>query len=166
MEVKKFWNRLFNGCDSDTFVKAKKSISHIREKLNEIIVVFPDVTIGEMVFLKNQWLSLPSKLGQGVAILGVDIKDDYKLLVTKFSSNGYLLPHEHSKNYELNKVISGEIYDSINNLTYKTGEVFMMDKNHSHALSSKGETYLLTLFTTNKSKLRLPENFDMNLLSI
>lgn len=157
----KYWDRIFKGKkSSENYNLAKSSLSSLKEKFNELIVVFPDVTISEMVFLKNQWLTLPDKLGKGVKILGVDMADDYKLLITKFSKDSFLEPHEHNSNYELNRVLSGTVFDPINNKTYNCGDTFLMEKDMKHALSCSSEAYLLTLFTTNPNMLKFPDNIN------
>lgn len=157
----RYWDKLFrNKKNNDNYNLAKTSLSSLKDKFNELIVIFPDVTISEMVFLKNQWLTLPEKLGKGVKILGVEMTDDYKLLITKFTKNSYLEAHEHNSNYELNKVLSGSVYDPINKKTYNCGDTFLMEKDVKHALSCTSEAYLLTLFTTNEMYLKFPDNIS------
>ena len=162
MSILTFFNDLFAN-DNEPYLSAKSQIVGLKNKLNEMIVVFPDITISEMVFIKNKWETLPIKLGKGVSILGLDINNDYKLLITRFSENSYLETHEHTNNFEMNKVISGSVFDSINNKTYNTGDVFIIDRNLKHNLSSNVESFLLTIFSISKNNLVIPENIEEKL---
>lgn len=157
MNIGNFLSEFFSNKDSEIYSTAKSHIVDIKNKLNEMIVVFPDVTISEMVFMKNKWQKLPSTLGKGVSILGIDIDKDYKLLITKFSKNSYLEPHEHNSNFELNKVVSGMVYDTINNKTYNVGDVFIFEKNIKHNLTADSDAILLTIFSVDKERLVIPD---------
>lgn len=151
----------FQTKENETYLKAKELIHDAKQKINSFIVVFPDATISEMVFIKNRWKSLPIKFGEGVSILSLNISDNYKLLITHFSSGGYLSEHEHTNNYELNRVIAGSIIDEINNKTYTVGDEFIIDRNTKHTLFSKGESFLITVFSTNKDELIIPNNINL-----
>lgn len=149
------FSKIFN-YKNDSFILAKKSLEKIKTRLNNFADNFPDVTIAELLFISNKWVEIPEKLGSGINILGLDLNRNYSILLAHFKKDGFLSPHEHENEYELNKVIKGSIINLITGELFKSGQTFTINKNQRHYLLAKEETYLYCLITPNKKFLKKP----------
>jgi quercetin dioxygenase-like cupin family protein len=149
------FSKIFN-YKNDTFILAKNSLDSIKTKLINFSDNFPDVTIPELLFISNKWSDLPEKLGSGVSVLGLDLNKDYSSLLAVYKKDGFILPHEHKNEYELNRVIKGTILNKITGELFKAGQTFTINKNQKHYLVAKEESYLYCIITPNKELLKKP----------
>lgn len=149
------FSKIFN-YKNDTFILAKNSLDNIKTKLINFTDNFPDVTIPELLFISNKWSNLPEQLGNGVSVLGLNLNKEVSTLLVHYNKGGFILPHEHKNEYELNRVIKGSISNEITGETFKTGQTFIINKNQKHYLTANEESFLFCLITSNKTLLKKP----------
>lgn len=149
-------SRIFSS-NNDSYTIAKSSLSRVKSKLDSFIDNFPDVTIPEILYLEKKWSTLPSNLGSGVSVLGLDITDKYSSLLAHYNSKGYLVPHVHTNDYELNKIIKGSISNKLTGERFETGDTFIIEKNERHYLVANEETYVYCLITPDEECLVVPQ---------
>lgn len=149
-------NRIFSS-NNDNYNMAKNSLSRVKNKLSDFIDNFPDVTISEILYIDNKWSMLPTNLGMGVSVLGLDIAEGYSTLLAHYDYKGYLLPHQHVDDFELNKVIKGSLSNKITGERFETGDTFIIDKNERHYLTANEETFVYCLITPHEEYLEVPQ---------
>lgn len=148
-------NRIFSS-NNESYNMAKNGLSRVKDKLSDFIDNFPDVTIPEILYIEQKWSMLPESLGEGVSVLGLDMTDNYSTLLAHYKANGYLVPHAHANDYELNKIIKGSITNKLSGERFDTGDTFIIDKNERHYLSANEETFVYCVITPNEEYLEVP----------
>lgn len=144
--------------DSDTYCAARDKMCQIRENISDVLYVLPDVTIAEMVFVKNKWQELPSSVGENVKIMALDIKKNVKTVFADFGLNSKIHNHEHVHKYEFMYVCDGAITVVINSIprVLHKGECVLIDVGEQHSVSSNGAS-VLTCFSDEAEKAYLSE---------
>lgn len=149
------FNRIFNS-NNDSYMLAKSCLSKVKTKLGEFADNFPDVTISEILYLNKKWSRLPEYLGNGVSILALEITDNYSTLLAHYENKGFINPHENSDNYELNKIIKGNITNKITGEVFQTGDTFIVDKNERYYLVANEETFIYCMLSPDEDYLTVP----------
>lgn len=150
------FNRIFTS-NNESYAKAKVCLSRIKTKLDTISDNISDVTISEMLYLDKKWSMLPSTIGFGVSVMGLEINDNYSSLLAHYNNKAYLVPHEHKDDFELNKIIKGSLSNKLTGERFETGDTFIIDKNERHYLIANEETYVYCLITPNEDFLNVPQ---------
>ena len=153
-----FWNKLTNFFtikDSENYCAAIDKMSLIRDNISDVLVVMPDVTVAELVFVRDKWQELPSNLGLNVRVMGLHITKDIKTILTEFMGNSEIYGHEHTKNHELIHVLDGSIDIMINNqkLTLNENDMFIIYKNELHSIISNSGAKIVNTYYTNLEDL-------------
>lgn len=152
------WNKIANFFtikDSENYCAAIDKMSQIRGNISDVLVVIPDVTVAELVFIQDKWQKLPSDLGENVRLMGLEISNDLKTVLTEFNQFSKIYGHEHSKNYEFLYVLNGSIDIFINNdkITLFEDDSFIVHKNELHAVTSDLGANVITTYSTNITSL-------------
>lgn len=148
-------SRIFSS-NNENYNIAKNSLSRVKNRLSDFIDNFPDVTIPEILYMNQKWFTLPENLGTGVSVLGLDVNENYSSLLVYYDSKGFLTPHSHDKDFELNKIIKGSITNKITGECFETGDTFIIDKKERHYLKANEETFVYCLITPNEEFLDVP----------
>ena len=143
------------------YSKAKAGLINIKKKFDGFVISFPDVTPNEIMFIKEKWETLPKSISKGVKIMAIEFVDDCKCLLTSYEPNSYIVPHIHNEYYEHGIILKGNLIDKFRNITYGVGDVYSIEPNQIHYLSSsKGGCIVhsqLTLVETHTLE-SLPKN--------
>lgn len=143
--------------NNDSYFKAKKCLTKIKDRLSDLVESYPDVTASEILVIQNVWKSIPEYIGKGVSQMGIEVKENFTSLLSHFENGGEVNLHYHENMYELTKVIKGSITNTQNGVTYSSGETFVIDKKENHGLVANEETYLYTILTTDETLLVTPK---------
>lgn len=152
--------------DSDTYCAARDKMCQIRENISDVLYVLPDVTVAEMVFVKDKWQDLPNTVGENVKVKALELKANAKTVLTDFGFNSKIFDHGHIKNYEFMYVCDGEITVEINSSEFSLskGECVMINIGDSHSVMSNGAS-VLTCYSTNPNTAYLTKNDIENLMN-
>lgn len=148
-------NRIINH-NNDSYIKAKSCLSKIKDRLNDLVESYPDVTPSEIIVVKDMWKLLPIDIAEGVCVMGVELREDFKSLLGHFKKGAQLFEHAHDE-YELNKVIKGSITNKTNGEIYESGSTFIIKKNEIHHLVANEETFIYCILTSDESLLITPK---------
>lgn len=150
-----FINKIINH-NNDSYIKAKSCLTKIKNRLNDLVESYPDVTASEFIVVKDEWKLLPECVGEGVCVMGIDLKDNFKSLLGHFKKGAQLFKHAHDE-YELNKVIKGSITNMVSGEVYDSGKTFIIKKNETHHLVANEETFVYCILTSDESLLITPK---------
>lgn len=148
-------NKIINH-NNDSYIKAKSCLSKIKDRLTDLAESYPDVTPNELVVLKDVWKELPSNMGKNIFLMGIELKDGFKSILTHYKKDGELFEHNHEE-YELNKIIKGKVTNKITGETYNDGDSFIIKKNEKHHLVAENESYVISVLTNDESLLITPK---------
>lgn len=151
--------------DSETYSLAKDKLCNIKNKISNVMVVIPDVTIAEMVFVQNKWQEIPDSMGKNVNMLGLKIGNNVKTILTIFDEGSVIYEHEHLRNYEFMYVCEGTLKVSLNgniNILNK-GEGFLVRVGEKHSISSPDGASVLTRYSNDINEV-LINNTEINQL--
>ncbi len=148
-------NKIINH-NNDSYITAKSCLTKIKDRLDNLVKEYPDVTPSEIMFVKDIWNRLPMTMGEGVCVMGIELRNDFKSLLSHFKKGAQLFEHEHDV-YELNKIIKGSITNVVTGETYKDGDTFIIKKNEKHHLLAEEETFVYCILTDDESLLITPK---------
>ena len=138
--IKNIFNTIKGNGD---YLDAKKALKRAEENINKICMIFPDVSSFDLKVKKNEWVQLPESIAVGVQTMGIHIGDDYRSLLVHYKENSSILPHYHSKEYEVIKIVEGWIKNLSNGELYERGDVVLIPKNKLHHLITEdSECYM------------------------
>ena len=155
-----FFKNIFNTIKSNNdYLEAKRALKKAEEALNKVYMIFPDVSSFDFNLVKNKWSELPEDVATGVQTMGIHIGDDYRSLLVHYQPNSFILPHYHSSEYEVIKIVEGSVKNISNGELYERGDVVLIPKNKLHHIVTEGEEcYMYILFTEHSEYLKLPHN--------
>jgi len=105
--------------NNDNYNKAKMGLKNVKKHLECFAISFPDVTPDEIMFIKDKWELLPSAVAHGVRIMALNKdKSGVKSLLTDYRPNSYITPHRHIKEYEMDRVMRGEVINKLDGAVY------------------------------------------------
>ena len=84
---------------NDNYSKARFRLNKIKQSFDGFVIEFPDITSDEIMFIKNQWETLPKKIGKGVKIMALSFKSKCKLALTSYKPEGFIKPHKRFLEY-------------------------------------------------------------------
>ena len=136
---------------SDNYTKAKATLKRVKESFDGFVLSFPDVTSEEIMFIKDKWETLPKKIANGVKIMALSMKGDYKKsFLTEYEPNAYIKPHKHEGEYEIGRIIRGSVTNRLTGDIYAKGDVYKFSPNEVHyLLSSKHGCLVHSVLTVN-----------------
>jgi quercetin dioxygenase-like cupin family protein len=141
------------------YLQAKRALKKAEENINKICMIFPDVSSFDFQLEKNQWTTLPEGVATGVKTMGIHIGDDYRSILVHYEPDSFILPHYHSNEYEVLKIVEGQAKNLINGEIYERGDVVLIPKNKlHHIVTLEEECYMYILFTEYSEYLKLPHN--------
>lgn len=152
--------------DSDTYSSTKKRLNNIREHISDVLIVFPDVSIAELVFLQDKWQDIPKTIGDNIRMFGLSINKDIKTLLTVFDEGSEIFEHTHVNNYEFIYVLNGSISIMLggNIISLNKGQSIIIDVGEKHKISSLEGASAVTCYSTNKDDATLSKKDIKNLL--
>jgi len=140
---------------SENYIKAKLSLKKIKKSFDGFVIGFPDVTGDEIMFIKDKWETLPKEIANGVKIMALGMKGDFKNLITKYQPKSYITPHAHKTEYEFGRVIKGNVTDKLTGKTYYENDEYIFSPNELHyLLSTNGCLVQSTLTKDSNYKLK------------
>ena len=159
-------SNIFNTKGNEDYLNAKKALKRAEEKINKVCMVFPDVSSFDLKIEKNIWTKLPEDVATGVQTMGIHMGDDYRSILCHYKPNSFLLPHFHSKEYEVIKIVEGCAKNISNGEIYERGDIVLIPKNILHHIVTEDkECYMYILFTEYSEYLKLPHNEEEFALS-
>jgi len=137
--------------NNDNYNKAKVGLKKVKKQLKCFAIAFPDVTPDEILFIKDKWELLPNSVAHGVRImaLGKD-KGGAKSLLTDYRPNSYITPHRHTKEFEIGRIIKGELTNKLDGAVYTVGDEYFFTPEEIHYLTSSTGCLVHNVLTTNE----------------
>lgn len=140
--MKNLFNHFF-ASNNDNYDKAKSSLNKIKKGFDGFILSFPDITPEEIIFIKEKWENLPKTISKGVKVMGLNMNDNYKSLLTHYKPNSYIKPHNHLNEFENGFIIEGALMDELTGEVYFKGDTYIFPPKQSHYLISLDKTTLI-----------------------
>jgi hypothetical protein len=104
------------------------------------------------MFIKDKWELLPSAVAHGVRIMALNKdKSGVKSLLTDYRPNSYITPHRHIKEYEMGRVMRGEVINKLDGAVYGVGDEYFFTPEEVHYLFSNNGCLIHNVLTTNKN---------------
>lgn len=135
----------------ENFTEAKTQLSRLKNKITNVSVVI-DNKQSNLVFIKNKWQSMPQDMGVNARFIALQTDEDYNLVLCDLNESSSIFNHSHTKNYEVVRVIDGEV-----NLTYngkktrlRAGDEVKMDFNKDHSIEGVSEARILMAYSPKK----------------
>lgn len=129
------FDHIFKG-KNENFHKAKDGLRNAKKKFDGFVISFPDVTPDEIMFIKDQWETLPRSLGNGIKIMALNFNSEVKLLLTSYQPNSFITPHKHYVEFEMGQILKGSLTNKLTGEVYNVGDSYKFQPNEIHFLQS------------------------------
>tara|TARA_R110000796_G_scaffold34373_4_gene88842 strand:- start:386 stop:916 length:531 start_codon:yes stop_codon:yes gene_type:complete len=159
MSTRTIFDVLFTTKKSKTYQQAVDSLSRVRDIVSSVSIEYPDVSSKDISIIQNKWVSLDEPVGNGVHTMGLHLEDDYRSLLVHYQEDSFLLPHFHSKEWEMLIVLDGEAQDLTTGTTLKKGDVYVIPRGAVHQVVTKSkECYMYVMFSSNGNHLKISDS--------
>lgn len=123
---------IFTVNKNDNYSKAVEGLKKVKKSFDSLVLLFPDVTSEEFIFIKDTWEGLPKKIGKGVKIMALSFGKSVKSLLINYDSNAYIVPHKHLNEYECGRVLKGGLVNKLTGIVYLVGDEYRISPNEVH----------------------------------